>query len=51
LPLSKGFWRIRDLARCPQMIPGNHPMQVTNDNREQISEAMARAEVFCATTG
>jgi hypothetical protein len=31
------------------MIPGSHPMHVTNDDSEQISEAMARPEVRCGT--
>jgi hypothetical protein len=30
------------------MIPGSQPMQVTNDKREQTSEAMARPDVCCA---
>src|SRR5208283_2281226 len=45
LPLSAGFPRIRDLAICPQMIPGSHPTHVINDEREQTSEAMAKPEV------
>src|SRR5208337_2266958 len=44
-PLSDESRRIRDLARCPQMIPGIHPIHVTNDAREQSNEAMARREV------
>ena len=41
LPLSAGFRRMRDLARCPQMIPGNHPTHVTRDDSEQTSDATA----------
>jgi hypothetical protein len=44
LPLSDGFRRIRDLAMCPQMIPGSQPMQVMNDDKEQTNEAMAKPE-------
>ena len=44
-PLSDGSRRMRDLARCPQMIPGSQPTHVIKDDREQTSEATARPEV------